>query len=598
MEPRHWGRRGSGHTVMLSSLNTNHVHSGDLMRFWVVRIVLLSSVFLLSIFSVGGNLSAQTTAGSLNGLVTDQSGGVIAKAAVRLTDASGASLDTTTNRDGFYEFKGLVPGTYILKAVAQGFAIFTQENVQILAGKTQQLNIGLVIQIEEEKVEVSDSSTKVDVDPSNNAGTVVMKGKDLEALADDPDELQSELQALAGPSAGPNGGQIYIDGFTAGQLPPKASIREIRINQNPFSSEYDKLGYGRVEILTKPGTDQLHGQIFVTGNTNAFNSRNPFEGSAPQPGYDSTQYSANLGGSIGKKASFFTNIERRNLNELNVVNTPFVDPTTFQATQFTDAVPNPRTRTNFSQRFDYQVTPGNTLTARYQYWRNNEQNDFPPALASFSLPSFGYNALETEHTFQVSDTQTLSSRTINETRFQFVRESNGQNPLNTAPTVQIQGAFIGGGNSSGLYDDVQNRYELQNITYMTLGKHSIKYGGRARVAKEANSSSSWFNGVYSFGSRIDPTVSGCNVPNPPSTCPQISGLVAYQRTLQSIAAGNAPAQNGGGASFYALNFNTIGSAMADETWADGAVFLQDDWRLKPNVTISSALRYETQTNPA
>src|SRR5207302_4043722 len=240
------------------------IDSGDLMSFRPVRIVLLSLVFLLSIFPIAGNLDAQTPAGALNGVVTDPSGGVIAKAAVRLTDASGASLDTTTNRDGFYEFKGLVPGTYILKAVAKGFAIFTQENVEILAGKTQQLNIGLVIQVEEEKVEVSDSSTKVDVDPSNNAGTVVMKGKDLEALSDDPDELQSELQALAGPSAGPNGGQIYIDGFTAGTLPPKASIREIRINQNPFSAEYDKLGYGRIEILTKPGTEQFHGQVFVT----------------------------------------------------------------------------------------------------------------------------------------------------------------------------------------------------------------------------------------------------------------------------------------------------------------------------------------------
>src|SRR5216117_3884979 len=142
----------------------------------------------------------------------------------------------------------------------------------------QQLNIGLVIQIEEEKVEVSDSSTRVDVDPSNNAGTVVMKGKDLEALSDDPDELQSELQALAGPSAGPNGGQMYIDGFTGGQLPPKSSIREIRINQNPFSSEYDKLGYGRIEVFTKPGTDKFHGQAFVMGNDSAFNSHNPFAG--------------------------------------------------------------------------------------------------------------------------------------------------------------------------------------------------------------------------------------------------------------------------------------------------------------------------------
>src|SRR6266700_7784894 len=266
MEPQQRRRRGSGHTVMLRSLKpavlNKDIYSGDLMRFRPVRIVLLSLVFLMSIFPVARDLDAQTPAGALNGVVTDPSGGVIARAAVRLTNASGASLDTTTNRDGLYEFKGLVPGTYTLKAVAKGFAIFTQEDLQILAGKTQQLNIGLVIQIEQEKVEVSDSSTKVDIAPSNNAGTVVMKGKDLEALSDDPDELQSELQALAGPAAGPNGGQIYIDGFTAGTLPPKASIREIRINQNPFSGEFDNIGNGRSEIRTKPGTDRLHGPFF------------------------------------------------------------------------------------------------------------------------------------------------------------------------------------------------------------------------------------------------------------------------------------------------------------------------------------------------
>ena len=89
-------------------------------------------------------------------------------------------------------------------------------------------------------------------------------------LSDDPDELAHELQALAGPSAGPNGGQIYVDGFTAGQLPPKSAIREIRINQNPFSAEYDKLGYGRIEIFTKPGTDKFHGQLMMNGNSSAF----------------------------------------------------------------------------------------------------------------------------------------------------------------------------------------------------------------------------------------------------------------------------------------------------------------------------------------
>ena len=73
-----------------------------------------------------------------------------------------------------------------------------------------------------------------------------------------------------------NGGQIYIDGFSGGQLPPKSAIREIRINQNPFSAEYDRLGYGRIEILTKPGTDKLHGQFFVQGNDKNFNTGNPF----------------------------------------------------------------------------------------------------------------------------------------------------------------------------------------------------------------------------------------------------------------------------------------------------------------------------------
>src|SRR5467141_2591516 len=134
-------------SLKLAVLNKD-IFSGDLMSFRPVRIVLLSLVFLLSIFSVARDLDAQTPAGALNGVVTDPSGGVIAKAAVRLTNASGASLDTTTNRDGFYECKGLVPGTYTVKAVAKGFAIFKQEDVQILAGQPQDLNIGLLIQVE------------------------------------------------------------------------------------------------------------------------------------------------------------------------------------------------------------------------------------------------------------------------------------------------------------------------------------------------------------------------------------------------------------------------------------------------------------------
>jgi hypothetical protein len=544
------------------------------MDFRPVRIVVRSLFSFLILFSPMGTLQAQTPTGGLSGVVTDPSGGVIAKAAVRLISPSGASLDIATNKDGVYEFKGLTLGKYTLKAVAKGFALFTKEDIQIVAGQVQKFNVGLTIQIEEQKVEVTDSPTKLDVDPSNNASMVVLKGKDLEALSDDPDELQSELQALAGPSAGPNGGQIYIDGFTGGTLPPKASIREIRINQNPFSAEYDRLGYGRVEIFTKPGTDQFHGQLFLTGNTAGLNSRNPFErihaGTAP-PGYHSTQFSANVGGPlVSKKASFFFNIERRNIDELSVVSAQIVDPTTFAIVPFSDAVNNPRMRTNLSPRIDYQVSTNNSLTVRYQFERENETNN---GVGQFDLPSLAFNQVNTEHQLQFSDTQIVNAKTINETRFRFVRETSGQTPQNTTPTISVQGAFTDGGNGGGLSNDTLDRYELQNYTSMSLGKHFLKFGARLRANRDSNESRSNFNGRFNF-----------------------SGIQAFQVTVQGLAQGQSLAQiiaAGGGASQYSI---TTGTAVADVTYIDAGPYFQDDWRIKPNITFSYGLRFESQNN--
>ena len=142
----------------------------------------------------------------------------------------------------------------------------------------------MAIQEQTQEVQVTAQSAQVSVDSDSNASSTVIKGKDLDALSDDPDELSSELTALAGPAAGPNGGQIYVDGFTGGQLPPKSSIREIRINQNPFSAQYDRLGYGRVEVFTKPGTDKFHGQFNLQGNDSSFNSGNPLLNAFNTPG--------------------------------------------------------------------------------------------------------------------------------------------------------------------------------------------------------------------------------------------------------------------------------------------------------------------------
>jgi len=582
---------------MLGRLKMIDIYLGELMGFRPGRILLLSLAFLLSVFSIGGGLHAQTPTGVLNGVVTDPSGGVIAKATVRLTSASGASLDSSTNRDGFYEFKGLFPGTYTLKAVSKGFAIFTQQDVHVLAGQTQQLNIGLLIQMEEEKVEVSDSSSKVDIAPSNNAGMVVIEGKDLDALSDDPDELQSELQTLAGPSAGPNGGQIYIDGFTAGTLPPKASIREIRINQNPFSAEYDKLGYGRIEILTKPGTDQFHGQAYLSGTTAAFNARNPFgtlpPGMAP-PGNHSAQYSGNIGGPLSKKASLFFNVEGRDVIDLKIVNTPFVDPNTFQTLQFSDIVPNPGRRYNVSPRLDYQLTPTNTLTARYQYFHNTDENE---GTGQFDLANQGFNVVNAEHTLQISDTQVVNAKIINETRFQFLRTTEMQTPVSATPTIQVQGAFTSGGNIQGVLNDTLDRYELQNYTSMAAGKHFVKFGARVRSNRDENFETANFNGTFSFGTRKTP------VPN--ALCPDtnsnvlLTGICAYQQFVMGLANGQSSqslSSRGLGPTNYSVSASPVGNPTVHVNWFDAGLYAQDDWRVRSNLTVSYGLRFETQNN--
>jgi len=563
-------------------------------------IVFAAALFLAA--TAGNAWQAQTATaakGSLHGQVMDPSGAAVTGATVLVTTPNGVAT-ATTNREGIFEVTGLAPGKYDVKVIAAGFTTFEKPDMEIIAGQVQKLNVALTIEVQEQKVEVTDTTTKVDVNPANNAGMVVMQGKDLEALSDDPDELQSELQALAGPSAGPNGGQIYIDGFTAGQLPPKASIREIRINQNPFSAEYDKLGYGRIEILTKPGTDQFHGQFFITGNTAGFNSRNPFENLPPgesQPGYDTTQFSANVGGPLSKKASFFFNIERRSISDLSVVSAQIVDPTTFQIEPFSQALPNPRTRINLSPRLDYQVSQTNTLSVRYQYWHNSETDDLNGG--GFNLPSLATNSQSTENTLQVTDTQTIGPAIINEVRFQYIREAQSGTPVSTAPMISVGGAFNAGGSTSGTNTDTQDRYELQDITYITHSKHALKIGGRLRDTTDASASNASFNGSYSFGSRVDPTAPGCNVPNPPTTCPTISGINAYQITLRGLSQGlSIPAiqAEGGGASFYSLNFNPVGTAAARVNWFDGALFVQDDYKFRPNVSVSLGLRYETQNN--
>jgi hypothetical protein len=507
----------------------------------------LALAFLVMGALMATPLFALPATGSLHGAVTDPSGARVVKATIAVQAADGTTSTVLSGADGTYLFPQLAPGTYTITVTAPGLALAQAQSVTVDAGRGTLQNLALNIAVDQQQVTVNEQGTGLDTSPDNNSSAIVIKGKDLDALSDDPDELQDELNALAGPAAGPNGGQIYIDGFTGGQLPPKSSIREIRINQNPFSAEYDKLGYGRIEILTKPGTDHLHGMIMASGNDSAFNSLNTFVTS--EPPYYSTFFLGNVSGSLSKSSSWFVSGFRRDNNANSIINAQLLDPTG-GSYNYSAAVSNPQSRLDLSPRFDFQLTPSNTLSVRYMYDRQKSSNN---GVSQFALQAQGYDTLNQENTLQMSDTQILSARLVNETRFEYIRDRDNQTPLFTTPTITVQGAFTGGGNNEGMIRDAQDHYELQNYTSAALGVHAIRFGGRLRLVRDANDSTAGFNGSYTYSS------------------------------LDSYAAGQ-PSQ-------YQV---TVGTPAARVVLFDAGLFFQDDWRLRPNFTLSYGLRYEGQ----
>src|SRR5712691_8847138 len=326
-------------------------------------LICVAAMILIAAFSTSTFAQARA---SVRGVISDEFGAAIVGATVSLTDASGAAKTATTNADGAYVFNGLAPGKYKIHAVATGFAVSTDVDVDVATGRRDPVNITLKIAAIESQVKVN-AEAPLSTDSSNNANQTVISGRDLDALPDDPDELAAALQALAGPSIGPNGGQIFIDGFSGGNMPPKESIREIRINQNPFSAENDQPS-ARIDILTRPGTDKLRGNLSFNFNDESLNSRNPFAiSSSKRTPFQIRQMGGNLSGPLkARKESFFLEVNRNNTNDNGLVRATILDPA-FNIIQIGQGVVLPTRFTNFSPRLDYAINARNTLVARYSF---------------------------------------------------------------------------------------------------------------------------------------------------------------------------------------------------------------------------------------
>ncbi|HSE31545.1 MAG TPA: TonB-dependent receptor [Pyrinomonadaceae bacterium] len=510
---------------------------------------------LLLIALCASTVAAQQRAGGLKGQVLDELGGAIVGVTVTAINAQGVEKTVVTNDGGTYTINGLAPGKYTVRAVGSGFSIYENAEVEIAPAKVQQLDIVLKVTIEEQKVTVAADNSNLSTEADNNAGAIVLKGDDLDSLPDDPDDLAAALQALAGPSAGPNGGQIFIDGFSGGRLPPRAAIREIRINSNPFSAEYDRLGFGRIEILTRPGSDRFRGQASFNFNDDALNSRNPF---APnRPPHQSRQYGGNFGGPISKRrASFFVDFDKRDVDDEAVIVATVLDANN-NIVPLNETVPVPNRRTSFSPRVDFQINPNHTLVSRYSYSRNQRIG----GVGGFNLPELQYDIENSEHNFQLTETAIINKTIVNETRFQFGHSQSRSDGDNSVPTIQVLDSFTGGGSQVGQASNTENEFELTNNTSFSHGNHAFRFGARIRHTSITDISPQNFGGTYTFS-----TMAGYKAS-------VVDG--AQNATQFSIAAGNPESK---------------------VSQFDFGGFLQDDWKVRPNFTLNLGLRYENQSN--
>jgi hypothetical protein len=520
----------------------DYTWGGLLFRFAVIVIFCVSTV------------TAQQRGGGLQGRVLDPAGSVVVGATVTIVAGPGMERNTTTNGDGAYSFNGLMPGKYTVRAAAPGFAAYQNKEVNVTANARETLDINLVIEVKEE-ITVDPGVNRPSLDPDNNASGIVLRGTDLDALSDDPDQLAEDLRSIAG-AMGPGGAQFFVDGFSGGRLPPKSSIREVRINQNPFSAEQDTLGFGRIDIFTKPGTDKLHGQAFVSFSDESLNARNPF---APERvPYQVRQFGGNVTGSFKKKASYFIDVEKRAIDENAVVNALGLD-SAFNVVPINLAIVAPQRRTNFSARLDLQLSRDHTLVARYAVLHDNLENQ---SVGGFALPSQGVNRTLTEQTLQFTETAVLNPSLLNETRFQYIRSSLETKGDNSQPALEVRGAFIGGGSRVGLATNNASRYELHNLTTWARESHNIRFGGRLRISSIDDTAGPIFNGLYVF-----------------------SSLTQYQQVLTGVPLAR-PAQFVRGA----------GTALSEVSRVDVGGFVQDDWRIHPTFTFSYGMRFESQTN--
>ncbi|HVF23652.1 MAG TPA: TonB-dependent receptor [Pyrinomonadaceae bacterium] len=560
------------------------------------RSFLVSICLLISLAQVAVS-QQNVTSGTLSGRIEDSSGAVVGGANITVTNLeTNQRLTTSTDEEGRYRFPYLRTGAYDVHIDAQGFTAvsFTRLTVSIgqslelpvkleVAGVSAQVNIGSsdVPLIETVRTQVTETIRPREIAelPLNgrNYLDLALLVPGVSSTNTGSNQRFAETSAVPGQGISVAGqrnlyNSFIVDGVSAnddaadltGTYYSEEVIDQFQVVTSGGIAEFGRASGGVVNILTRSGTNDWRGNLYGFFRNQRFDARNPL---APTKDLlTQAQYGATAGGPLRRDRTFlFTNFEqtRRNYSAVLTIAPAAVNSINnrLRAVNYpgspieTGVVPASFDTTNFFARIDHRINQRNQLSARYSLYNIEAVNS--RSVGGLNSVSRGSGIKDTDQTLYVTNVTTLSSRTVNELRFQYTN-SRLDAPVNdeVGPAVNIAGvANFGTATFSPLARDI-NLVEIVDNVSTQFGGHSLKAGGNFLYNRLNILFPGAFQGVYNFSS------------------------------LNNFLTGNY------------LNYQqAFGAPEQFQSNPNFGVFVQDEWRLRPDLTLNAGLRYDLQFLP-
>lgn len=431
----------------------------------MIRLVL---VLLIGVVAV----HAQTPSGSLSitGVVVDQNEAALPAARVTLRgDLRSQSRSVKTDTVGSFRFDRLTAGDYEIDVTREGFK---PETVRFSIGVRQPEPLRVVLSVAElqQEIAVSETNLQTNTDPGGNMDVSTVDRQALDTLPSlSNDYIGTMSRFLSDGAIGTSGVTLVVDGVEMSKAGVSASaIQEVKINNNPYSAEYARPGRGRIEILTKPGAPQYHGTFNFLFRDQHLNARDSF--ALTRPPEQRRIYEGNITGPFSKsKAHPISFLITANREEENLQSVVFA---TGPQGSIRENFANPGRNTEFSARLQRQMSEKSTLSVLYSYQDRIIKNQ---GVGGFNLPEVATNFEFREDIVRLAHNWIVSPNLVSQFNLLLGRYDAPTVSVNNVQRIVVQDAFTGGGAQGDFRRTEEHWAAYETVTY-TQGKQLIKAG--------------------------------------------------------------------------------------------------------------------------